>query len=146
MTKIIIYTDGGARGNPGIAGAGTVIKNEKEEILKNVSKALGTKTNNEAEYEAVILGLTSLKHLLGADKLKNIEIEIRMDSQLVCKQLKGEYKIKEEKLFPYFIKVWNMRVKTIPHISFTYIPREKNKEADALANIAMDGQSAQTLL
>ena len=146
MEKIIIYTDGGARGNPGIAGAGAVIKKERGIILKTISKTLGTKTNNEAEYEAVLLGLTTVKQLFGTEKIKNIQIEMRMDSELVCKQLNGEYQIKEENLFPYFIKIWNLQVKEIPHIKFFHIRREENTEADLLANSAMDQQENFKLL
>jgi len=136
--KIIIYTDGGSRGNPGLAGAGAFITNEKGEAIKRVSKFLGTVTNNEAEYQAVILGLETAKRILGKDKIKNLEIEIRMDSQLVASQLSGDYQLREEKLFPLFIKIWNLQVSDLPKLKFTYIPREKNREADKLANEAMD--------
>jgi len=136
--KIIIYTDGGARGNPGPAGAGAYITDSSGEELKSTSKFLGTQTNNWAEYEAVVLGLQSLKKILPETKRKQAEIEIRMDSELVKKQLSGEYQIKEESLFPQFIKIWNMRVKDFANITFTHIPRDKNKEADRLANEAMD--------
>jgi len=136
--KIIIYTDGGSRGNPGPAGAGVVVADGKGEVIKKCSKFLGKKTNNEAEYEAVIFALGKIKHLFGKEKVKNFNLEFRMDSELVARQLRGEYKIKEEKLFPLFIKIWNLKME-FGEISFLEIPREKNKEADALANEAMDG-------
>jgi ribonuclease HI len=136
--KIIIYTDGGARGNPGPAGIGIVVLDADEKVLKEVSQYLGEKTNNFAEYEAVILGLQALKKLFSKDKLKEFDIEVKLDSQLVARQLSGEYQIKEETLFPQFIKVHNMQVKDFPKIKFTYIPREENKEADRLANQAMN--------
>ena len=135
--KIIIYTDGGSRGNPGNAGAGAYITHEDGTVLKRCSEPLGVRTNNYAEYQAVILGLENLKRMMG-DKVKDMEIEIKMDSELVQRQLSGKYQIKEETLFPQFIKIWNMRVKDFPNIKFTHIPRELNKEADALSNIAMD--------
>ena len=135
--KIIIYTDGGARGNPGNAGAGAFITHEDGTVLKRCSQPLGVRTNNYAEYQAVILGLENLKRMMG-DKVKDQEIEIKMDSELVQRQLSGRYQIKEETLFPQFIKIWNMRVKDFPNIKFTHIPREQNKEADTLSNIAMD--------
>jgi ribonuclease HI len=141
--KILVYTDGGSRGNPGPAGIGVVIANEKEQVIKKYSKDIGERTNNEAEYEAVIFAMQKLKHLFGKEKAKNFDIEIRMDSELVCRQLKGEYKIKEEKLFPLFIKIWNLRM-DFGKISFKEIPRSKNKEADALANEAMDSKINQT--
>ena len=138
MKKIIIYTDGGARGNPGNAGAGAYIVDEDGCVLKQCSQPLGVQTNNFAEYQAVILGLENLKRILGSERLKDYEIEIKMDSELVKRQLSGEYQIKEETLFPLFIKVWNMRVRDFPHLKFTHIPREENTEADRLSNLAMD--------
>jgi len=139
--KIIIYTDGGSsgsRGNPGIAGAGAFITDSAGKVLKEVSQYLGKGTNNFAEYEAVILGLQTLKKLFSKDKLKELDIEVKLDSQLIARQLSGEYQVKEETLFGQFIKVHNMQVKDFPKIMFTYIPREQNKEADRLANEAMD--------
>jgi len=136
--KIIIYTDGGSRGNPGIAGAGAFITDSAGKVLKEVSQYLGKGTNNFAEYEAVILGLQTLKKLFSKDKLKELDIEVKLDSQLIARQLSGEYQVKEETLFGQFIKVHNMQVKDFPKITFTYIPREQNKEADRLANEAMD--------
>jgi ribonuclease HI len=138
METIIAYTDGGSRGNPGPSGIGVFVTDAKGKVLKKISKYLGTQTNNFAEYEAVIMALEEIKKLFGAAKLKNIKIEIRSDSLLVVSQLSGEYQIKEPTLFPQFIKIWNMRVKDIPNISFLHIPREKNPEADKLANEAMD--------
>lgn len=135
--KLIIYTDGGSRGNPGLAGVGVVIRNEKGQQIKGYSKDIGVKTNNEAEYEAVVFALQKIKQLFGKEKTKDFEIEMRMDSQLIARQLKGEYKIEEEKLFPLFIKIWNLRM-NFGKISFIEIPREKNREADRLANEAMD--------
>ena len=135
--KIIIYTDGGSRGNPGPAGVGVVISTSQGKVLKEYSSDIGVRTNNEAEYEAIILALSKVKHLFGKEKTKNLEIEVRTDSQLVARQLKGEYKLNEEKLFPLFIKIWNLKTE-LGKISFVEIPREKNKEADRLANEAMD--------
>src|SRR3989338_9371623 len=136
--KIIIYTDGGSRNNPGPAGAGALITDESGKTLKEISEFLGVRTNNWAEYEAIILGLGAIKKIFGKEKLKNMEVEVKTDSELVARQLSGKYQIKEETLFPQFIKVWNMKVADIPNIVFTHIPREKNKKADELANKAMD--------
>jgi len=133
-----MQTDGGSRGNPGPAGAGVFIYNEKNEIIRKAHLFLGTMTNNEAEYQAVILGLETLKKVFGKEKLRNLDIVARLDSELVCKQLRGEYQVKEEKLVPLFMKIWNARVSDFPQISFEHIPREKNEEADKLANQAMD--------
>ena len=141
MEKIIIYTDGGSRGNPGPAGMGVVIANEKGKMMKEYSGFLGVKTNNEAEYEAVIFGLKKIKALLGKEKIKNTEIEFRLDSQLIARQLNGEYKIEEERLLPLFIKIWNLKIDFGP-IKFSEIPREQNKEADRLTNEAMDNENS----
>ena len=138
MQKFIIYTDGGSRGNPGPAGAGAVIVEGGGAMIKEVCKDLGTMTNNEAEYEAVILGLDALKRLRGSEIMKGSEIEVRLDSELVARQLGGRYQIKEKNLWPLFIKIWNKRVAHFPHLKFTHIPREENRRADALANRAMD--------
>ena len=137
--KIIIYTDGGARGNPGPAGAGAVLTDASGKVIREAHKALGNQTNNYAEYQAVILGLETAKRVIGKDKLSTCEVEIRMDSELVARQLSGEYQIKEETLFPFFIKIWNMQVAgEVPKLKFVHIPREKNKEADRMSNKAMD--------
>ena len=137
--RFILYTDGGARGNPGPAGAGMVITGEVGQVLKKDFKPLGVLTNNEAEYQAVILGLLALKRYLGRERLSRARIEIRLDSELVARQLAGEYQIKEEKLWPLFIKVWNWRVANPARLAFKSIPREENRLADQLANQAMDG-------
>jgi ribonuclease HI len=108
------------------------------QILKTASKPLGRMTNNEAEYWAVIFGLESLKKIFGKDKTKGLQVEIRLDSELVCRQLSGIYQTKEEHLWPLFMKIWNLRVSEFPHLSFTHIPREDNALADKMANEAMD--------
>ncbi len=142
--KIIVYTDGGSRGNPGPAGAGVVITKEKGRIIKKYSRDIGIRTNNEAEYEAVIFALQKIRHLFGRRKTRDLNIEIRMDSELVCRQLSGKYKIIEEKLFPLFIKVWNLKM-DFGKISFVEIPREKNEEADKLANQAMNKKQTKSM-
>ena len=147
MKKIIIYTDGGSRGNPGQAAIGVVFCNEKGQCFKKYSEYLGDNfTNNEAEYQAVIFGLKKFKALFGKKIAKVSDIEIRADSELLVKQMKGEYKILEPKIQPLFIEIWNLRI-DFQKIKFTHIPREKNKEADELANEALDSKSAtQSLL
>ncbi len=140
-----MYTDGGSRGNPGLAGAGVFICNERGELIRKTHLFLGTVTNNEAEYQAVILGLETLKKVFGKDKIKDLPVEIRLDSELICRQLRGEYQVKEEKLVPLFMKIWNARVADFHNLSFVHIPREQNTEADKLANEAMDeGSKTQT--
>ena len=132
--RITIYTDGGARNNPGPAGVGVVIVDAGGKVLKKVSKYLGERTNNWTEYEAVIFGFETAK----AIGLKERDIEFKLDSQLVQQQLIGAYQVKEPSLFEQFIKVHNFQVKDFPNVIFTHIPREDNSEADQLVNEAID--------
>ena len=132
MTQsVTLNTDGGARGNPGPAGAGVIIQDgEKRYELK---KFLGKQTNNWAEYEALILALQEAKKL----DLSGRAIEVRMDSELIVKQMSGEYRVKDVRL-----KEKNAVVRELMtgfgSVCFVHIPREKNKEADRLVNEAID--------
>lgn len=143
--KIVIYTDGGSRGNPGPAAIGVVIQDAEERKIKSYGEAIGEKTNNEAEYAAVIFALKKAKQLFGKEKTKTMRVEIRMDSELVARQLVGEYKIEEERLFPLFIAVHNLQM-DFGKVEFKIIPREKNKEADRLLNEALDALDQGKLL
>ncbi len=129
---VVIYTDGGSRNNPGVAGAGAVIYDGAEKVAE-VSQYLGIQTNNWAEYEAVALALAEAKR----QGLEGENVEVRLDSKLVAEQLAGRWKIKEPTLKPQAEKV-RMFFPSFASITFTHIPREKNTEADALANEAMD--------
>src|SRR3989338_11081709 len=103
--KIIVYTDGGSRGNPGPAAVGVVVLNESGQKIKEYgSKLEEISTNNEAEYEAVIFALKKLKQLFGKEKTKNMAVEFRVDSELVALQLAGKYKVSEEIIQLLFIK------------------------------------------
>ena len=138
MNKLEVYTDGGARNNPGPAGIGIVIGD------KEYAEYIGEATNNVAEYKAVIFALKKIKHLLGKAKLKNAEVIINLDSELVVSQLNGEYKILENELQSLFMEIWNLKF-DFPRLKFNYIPREKNKKADYLANQAIDKQNQNRL-
>jgi ribonuclease HI len=141
--KIIVYTDGGARGNPGPAGIGAVICNEKGQVMKKYGEFLGDNmTNNEAEYNAVIFALKKLKLLLGKEKTKQAEVEIRADSELMVKQMNGIYKLSEKRIQDFFIIIWNLKTE-FKSVFFKHIPREQNKEADAMVNQALDIQTKQ---
>jgi len=131
MNKIIIFSDGGARGNPGPAGIGAVLYDENKKIVAEISQYLGETTNNQAEYKALIAALKEAK------RLKAEELACYLDSELVVKQLNREYKIKNKDLAPLFLEVYNLSL-FFKKISFTHIPREKNTVADNLANKAMD--------
>lgn len=129
--KLKIYTDGGSRGNPGQAAVGIVIKDENEKVQKIFSKYLGTKTNNQAEYQGIIEALKEAK------KLKAKDLDIYTDSQLVVEQLNRNFKIKNKALAPLFVQVWNLSL-DFKNIKYNYIPREENKEADSLVNKCLD--------
>ncbi|MEK7653141.1 MAG: ribonuclease HI family protein [Patescibacteria group bacterium] len=129
MKKAILHTDGGARGNPGPAGIGAVVKIGSEE--KYYKKYIGEATNNQAEYQAIILGLEKAKEA-GAE-----EVVCYLDSELVVKQLKREYKVKDKDLSALFVKVWNL-AQGFRKTTFHHVFREDNKEADRLVNEAID--------
>lgn len=136
-----MYSDGGSRGNPGPAALGVYI----ETLGKGYGECLGTKTNNEAEYAAVVFGLKKIKALIGKAKAKETVVECRMDSELACKQLNHKYKIENEKLQPLFIAVWNLTL-DFADVKFVYVRREENTKADALVNEALDRESKQEKL
>lgn len=133
--KVRIYTDGGSRGNPGPSASGAVIKSvhdgKDNETLALVSRYLGKTTNNQAEYTAIIIGLERAK-TLGAT-----EVEMLMDSELAVRQLTGVYKVKNPDIAKRFVEVHNL-VQDFKQVTFRHIPREKNKEADALVNQCID--------
>ena len=138
MKTIIVHTDGGARGNPGPAAVGVYIADADGTVVKEVKETIGNSTNNFAEYHAVMLALQTLKQLYGK-QTKELQFEIKLDSELVKKQLSAEYQIKEPGLVPMFIEIHNMRVAHFPHLTLTHVPRAENKEADRLVNEALDG-------
>jgi ribonuclease HI len=141
MKKIIIYTDGGSRGNPGKAAIGVVFCNEKDQPIKKFGEYLGDNlTNNDAEYSAVIFALKKFKALFGKAIAEKSDVEVRADSELVVKQLNGEYKLENEKIQKFFIEIWNLKM-DFNSVKFKHIPREKNREADRLVNGALDMQS-----
>ncbi len=128
-----IYSDGGARGNPGPAGIGAVLYNQEGEEIASISKFIGQATNNQAEYQALIAALKK------AQQLNIKELKVYLDSELIVKQVNREYKIKDQDLAKLFLQVHNL-ILAFPKISFHHIKREKNKRADELANQAMDKQ------
>lgn len=133
--KLIIYTDGGARGNPGPGGIGAVIYDEKMNVVAEISEFIGEATNNQAEYKAVIAAIRKAKEL-GAR-----ELDFYLDSELVVMQLRREYKVKNQGLAPLFVMVYNETL-SYKKVVFKHIPREMNKEADRLVNLAIDKAAA----
>ena len=133
MAKVTIYTDGGARNNPGPAGAGAVIIVDGQ-VVAELKKFLGSQTNNWAEYEAVWIALNESV----SRGFSKFSTEVRLDSMLVKEQLSGNWKIREPTLKLQFQKVRDLMRAEFSEITFTYIPREQNKEADRLVNEAVD--------
>lgn len=132
--SIRLYTDGGARGNPGPAGAAAIIKSfgvDGEKTVAVLKKFFPRATNNQAEYEAVILGLREAK------KLGVEEVELVMDSELAVKQLRGEYRVKNPELARKFLEIYNL-CQAFKKFNVRHILRERNQEADALVNQAID--------
>ncbi len=131
--KITIFSDGGARGNPGPAGVGVVIN--AVEKKHEISKYIGEATNNQAEYQAVIEALYWVKENFKND---NIEIECFLDSELIVEQLNQRYKLKNEGLKPLFWQVRDLVMNLGGRVTFKYVSRESNQKADKLVNIAID--------
>lgn len=126
-----LYTDGGARGNPGPAATGFLVYDQDDQLVASGSEYLGIATNNLAEYKALISGLKlALDHNV-------TDLSCFLDSELVVKQLKGEYRVKHPDLKPLFAEVMELRGK-FERLSFTHVPRSQNKEADRLVNEELD--------
>ncbi|MEV0423111.1 bifunctional RNase H/acid phosphatase [Streptosporangium canum] len=133
MTSFVIEADGGSRGNPGPAGYGAVVKDAADgQVLVETAEAIGAQTNNVAEYRGLIAGLQSLLALAGDGAV----VEVRMDSKLVIEQMAGRWKIKNEGLRPLALEAGALARRL--RVTWQWIPREKNKDADRLANEAMD--------
>ena len=145
MKKIIVHTDGGARGNPGPAALGVVIANEKDQMFKEYGEYIGETTNNEAEYRAVISALKKIKSVWGKKQAKQSEVHVFSDSELLVKQMNGEYKIQNTKIQQFFIEIWNLKI-DFKKVQFSAVPREKNKAADRMVNEALDAQGSRKSL
>ena len=131
MKKLILYTDGAARGNPGPAGAGAYICTESGEVVAEIAEYLGETTNNVAEYAGLLAGLRKLV-ALGAQ-----EVDIRADSELMVKQLNGQYRVKHPNLIPLYREAKGLLLK-IPLVKIRHVRREMSKDADRLSNQAID--------
>lgn len=130
MKKLIINTDGGARNNPGPAGIGVIFSDEKGKVLAEYKKYIGEATNNFAEYQALIFALEK------ASTYDAEEIECRLDSELIVRQLQGKYKVKDDDLKGLHATIQELIF--FKPVKFVHIRREKNKEADRLVNEAID--------
>ena len=132
MSQIAVYIDGGSRGNPGPAGGGFAVLEDGKPTFKG-SEFFGEKTNNQAEYLALRLALREINSKFGAQT----EIDCFMDSQLVVRQMNGEYKVKSENVRPLFQEVRRIADQFKTFV-ISHVPREENYLADRLANQAMD--------
>lgn len=132
-----IHADGGARGNPGPAGAGALIRDELGNAVVAVSQYLGHRTNNYAEYEAAILAFEELARLVPAHERAETSVAVKMDSELVVKQVNGLYKVKHPTLKNQHARL-KRAMSVFGEVSFAHVQREENRDADALANEAMD--------
>ena len=135
--KFTIHADGGSRGNPGPSGAGAMIRDHLGNSVASVSKFLGHQTNNFAEYEAVILAFHELTKLVPIKNRSVTSVIVKMDSELVVKQMKGEYKVKHPVLKEQHARLTHV-IGAFGKVSFTHVFRAENSDADALANEAMD--------
>jgi ribonuclease HI len=129
LTQLIANTDGACRGNPGASAIGVIIKTTAGQVVKSICRAVGNMTNNQAEYHAVISALEE------ALKLGATDLSLNADSELVVKQLCGQYQVKNPGLAPLYVKVKTLETK-FKSVRYRYIPRERNRDADALANQA----------
>ncbi|MFC1901595.1 ribonuclease HI family protein [Chloroflexota bacterium] len=129
--KVIIQTDGAARGNPGPAAIGATLKDEKGNLIAGISRRIGVTTNNQAEYLAIIAALEEAISL-GAG-----HVELKADSELVVKQLNGSYRVKNAALKPLYQKAIRL-IGSLEGFKIAHIPRAQNAEADKLANKAFD--------
>ena len=130
VKKVVIYADGASSGNPGLAAIGATIKDEQGNLIASISQRIGTTTNNQAEYRAIIAALEKAVSLGARD------VELRSDSELVVKQIKGWYRVKKATLRPLYQKAVQL-IGSLETFTITHIPREQNREADRLANKAL---------
>ncbi len=131
LKKAVIYADGASRGNPGPAAIGAIIKDERGRLITSISQRIGRATNNQAEYRAIIAALEE------AARLGARQVEIKTDSELVVKQINGEYRVKKATLKPLYQQV-KQRQGSLEGFTITHILRQQNIEADNLANRALD--------
>ena len=137
MKKIIVYTDGGSRGNPGKAAVGVVFCDETGKITHKFGEYLGDGlTNNEAEYRAVIMAFKKLREMFSPAET---HVESRSDSQLLVNQMSGRFKIKNDNIRSFAVGIQKL-AEDFAGVSYVAIPREKNSEADKLVNRALDAQ------
>jgi ribonuclease HI len=137
--RLIVETDGASRGNPGLAGAGIIIKDEGGRTIETIGRFLGRSTNNQAEYQALIIGLEA------AARHHPEAVTVRMDSELVVKQMNGQYRVRHPEILPLFLKASELAA-DLPNIHIEHVPREKNPGADLVANVSIDSRGRRVAL
>lgn len=135
--RYTIHADGGARGNPGPSGAGAIIRDEFGSTVGSISKFLGHQTNNFAEYEAVILAFEALLKLVPTIEHETTGVIVKLDSELVVRQMQGKYKVRNPVLKEQQARLAQVAA-AFGTVAFVHVPREENADADTLANEAMD--------
>lgn len=143
MARYVLHSDGAARGNPGPASLGVVIYDETGAEVVIFSHPLGDLTNNQAEYRALVMALRLSGRLSEVGLLPATDIQIRLDSELIVKQIQGHYKVKNEGLRPFY-KECMAELAKFPKWSIGHVRREQNRRADELANAALDGRDPYT--
>ncbi len=131
LKRVIIWVDGASRGNPGPAAIGAIIKDDQSKLLARISQRIGTTTNNQAEYRAIIAALEKAVRL-GASR-----VELNSDSELVVRQINGKYQVKKASLKSLYKQVKRLQ-DLLQSFTITHIPRQQNTEADSLANTALN--------
>ena len=132
IRRLIICADGASSGNPGPAAIGATIRDKQGRLVASISRGIGRTTNNQAEYKAIIAALEE------AIRLGAGEVEVKSDSELVVKQINGKYRVKKAHLKPLYQQVKQLQ-NSLESFTITHIPRQQNKEADKLANVALRG-------
>ena len=130
VKRVVIHSDGASQGNPGLAAIGATIKDEQGKLIARISQRIGRTTNNQAEYRAIIAALEE------AARLGARQVELNSDSELVVRQIKGEYRVRKATLKPLYQQVKQLQ-SCLESFTINYIPRQQNTEADRLANKAL---------
>ncbi len=131
VNQLVICTDGASRGNPGPAAIGATLKDKQGKLVATISRPIGRATNNQAEYNALIAALEE------AIRLGARQVEVKLDSELVVRQIEGQYRVKKATLQPLHYRAKHL-IGQFQHFIINHIPRQQNTEADRLANLALN--------
>jgi ribonuclease HI len=131
--RLLVETDGAARGNPGLAGAGVIIKDESGKTLETIGKFLGVSTNNQAEYQALIAGLEAVQ------RYQPESVTVRSDSEFMVKQINGQYRVRHPEIIPLYQQAIELAT-SFASFNIVHVPREQNPGADRVANVAIDSR------